>query len=268
MTCAAKHSTQPSGSPKASSPTDATRGQLTLDALEQGDGRVADLRDLGAVVGSMHGVLGSDTHNPAFAPEQPSTEWMALLAVDIDRHIEDLFASLPSMPALEPLAGRGEEVRAVLEALSYVQDNGRLIRTHGDLHLGQVLRRPHGWLILDFEGEPARSLVDRRHKRSPLRDVAGMLRSFAYAASAVWLQRGRTAPPAWEADARRSFLAGYLDAIDPLLLPERAVLDRPTSCHLRAGKGCVRTGLRDPEPAGLGDIPVAAILRILEEQTS
>ena len=119
--------------------------ELTLDALEQDDGRAEDAAQLGAVVGSMHGVLGSDTRHPAFAPEQPSAEWMALLAVDIDRHIEDLFASLPSCLRSSPLAGRGEEVRAVLEPVTRQDGGGRLIRTHGDLHLGQVLRRPHGW---------------------------------------------------------------------------------------------------------------------------
>jgi trehalose synthase-fused probable maltokinase len=172
------------------------------------------------------------------------------------------------MPPLEPLAGRGEEVRAVLESLSYGQDGGRLIRTHGDLHLGQVLRRPQGWLILDFEGEPARSLVDRRRKRSPLRDVAGMLRSFAYAASAVWLQRAHTAPPAWEADARRSFLAGYLDAIDPLLLPsEQSSIDQLLAIF-ELEKAVYELNYEIQNRPDWVDIPVAAILRILEEQTS
>ena len=74
-------------------------------------------------------------------------------------------------------------------------------------------------MILDFEGEPARSLAERRRKRSPLRDVAGMLRSFAYATSAVGFLRGSEAPSGWEERARSEFLDGYLETVDPAIVP-------------------------------------------------
>ena len=117
--------------------------------------------------------------------------------------------------ALAPIVHRGEEVRDRLSLLSHIGSGGRLIRHHGDLHLGQtLLRGRNDWIILDFEGEPARPLLERRRKRSPLRDVAGMLRSFAYAASAAEIQRGTTAPEGWEDRAREAFLAGYFGAVD------------------------------------------------------
>ena len=97
---------------------------------------------------------------------------------------------------------------------------GKLIRHHGDYHLGQVLWNGDDWLVLDFEGEPARSLPERRRKRSPLRDVAGMLRSFAYAVSAAELQRAIEAPEDWEQRAREEFLDGYYQEMDATgLLP-------------------------------------------------
>ena len=125
----------------------------------------------------------------------------------------------PDDPALGPLAGRSLDVRERLQALSHIGAGGRVIRTHGDYHLGQTMLTGRGWVILDFEGEPARSLPERRRKRSPLRDVAGMLRSFAYAASAAEQQNGVPAPEGWEERARQSFLDGYFGSVDSMLLP-------------------------------------------------
>jgi trehalose synthase-fused probable maltokinase len=167
----------------------------------------------------MHSVLASDADDPAFTPEEPSAEALALLTATIDEQIERVFLVLPDEPALAPIAGRGEEVRDRLQLMSHVGVGGRLIRHHGDYHLGQTMLRDAGWVILDFEGEPARSLLERRRKRSPLRDVAGMLRSFAYAASASELLRGVPAPEGWEERARKAFLDAYFDAVEPTLLP-------------------------------------------------
>src|SRR5439155_25933360 len=125
----------------------------------------------------------------------------------------------PAVDMLAPSAGRGEEIREQLRLLTHVGTSGMTIRHHGDYHLGQTLWAQGDWVVLDFEGEPARSLPERRRKRSPLRDVAGMLRSFAYAASAVEMLRGAMSPPGWEERARTEFLDGYLESVDSTIVP-------------------------------------------------
>jgi predicted trehalose synthase len=195
--------------------------EIALETLGSDPGWLpARARRLGEVTAAMHNALASDPSDPHFAPEEPSTESLALLSASIDEEIEQVFAALPAIEALEPVAGRGEEVRDRLRTLAHIGQVGRIIRHHGDYHLGQALwTDEEDWLILDFEGEPARSLSERRRKRSPLRDVAGMLRSFAYAASASVIQRGVEPPQGWEEQCRAEFLAGYLGDIEPTLLP-------------------------------------------------
>jgi len=189
-------------------------------ALDDPQGLLARIPELGVATARMHNILASDASDVAFAPEEPSEEALSLLTATIDEQIERGFLDLPpGDERVAPIAGRGEEVRDRLQMLSHVGVGGRLIRHHGDYHLGQTMLTDERWVILDFEGEPARSLLDRRRKRSPLRDVAGMLRSFAYAASASELLRGLPAPGAWEDQARAAYLDAYLDTIEPFLLP-------------------------------------------------
>ena len=175
--------------------------------------------------------------------------------------------SLPDDERVAPIAGRGEEVRDRLRQLTHVGSAGRVIRHHGDYHLGQALwTDEEDWLVLDFEGEPARSVPERRRKRSPLRDVAGMLRSFAYAASAAELQRGIEPPADWEESCRRGFLDGYLATVDPMLLPagEQAIERLLTVFELEKAVYELRYELGN-RPAWLG-IPVAGIERMLETE--
>jgi len=227
---------------------------------------------LGHVIGRMHTVLGSDATDPAFAPEEPGDEALSLLTATIDEEIERVFVDLPQDdPALAPIAGRGEEIRDRLRLLSHVGTGGRLIRHHGDLHLGQTLLAPgqgvrsESWIVLDFEGEPARALIDRRRKRSPLRDVAGMLRSFAYVASASELQNGIPAPAGWEQQTRERFLNGYFEAIETSLLPpgRKAAETLLSIFELEKAVYELRYELNN-RPDWVG-IPVVGILRLLEE---
>jgi maltokinase len=194
---------------------------LTLAEIADAPERSLDrLGRLGEVTGYMHTVLGSDAGEPAFAPEEPSVESLGLLTATVDEEIARVFLSLPEDDdRLAPILGRGEEVREQLRMLTHAGSSGRVIRTHGDYHLGQTLFSGNDWVVLDFEGEPARTLVERRRKRSPLRDVAGMLRSFAYAATAAELNRGAEGTEDWELRARERFLEGYLETADPTLLP-------------------------------------------------
>ncbi len=146
-----------------------------------------------------------------------------------------------------------------------VGGTGKVIRHHGDFHLGQTLWAADDWVIIDFEGEPARSLPERRRKRSPLRDVAGMLRSFSYAASAALLLRGIEPPEGWEARARSEFLAGYRSTIDPTLVPSGATLDKLLAVfELEKAVYELRYELNH-RPDWLR-IPVAGILRMLDEE--
>jgi maltokinase len=240
--------------------------ELALDELADDPERfVTRLRDLGAVIGRMHTVLASDPTDPAFAPEEPSDESLALLTATIDEEIERVFLELPDSEAVEPIIGHAAEVRDRLQLLSHVGARGKLIRTHGDLHLGQTMLGDDRWVVLDFEGEPARPLIERRRKRSPLRDVAGMLRSFAYAASASDMQRGNPAPEGWEERAREAFLGGYLEAVDPVLLPPGEAPTRTMLSIFELEKAVyeLRYELNN-RPDWVG-IPVAGIARLLEE---
>jgi maltokinase len=239
--------------------------ELALDEIETNPAAFLDkLGSLGEITAQMHTVLASDAGDPAFSPEEPSQEALSLLTATVDEDIERIFTRLPEDPAVEPIAGSGQDVRERLGQLAHLAVGGRVIRVHGDYHLGQTLYTPRGWVILDFEGEPARPLPERRQKRSPLRDVSGMLRSFAYVTSATEIMRGRTAPEEFEERARETFLEHYFATIDPSLLPagEAAVRNLLSVFELEKAVYELRYEL-DNRPDWVA-IPVAGIKRLLE----
>lgn len=246
--------------------TDAAGGwELALEEIGSAPESFLDrLGSLGAVTAEMHTVLASDAGDPAFAPEEPSQEALSLLTATIDEDIERIFLRLPDDERVGPIAGRGQDVRERLAARAQIGVSGRVIRTHGDYHLGQTLYTPAGWAIIDFEGEPARPLPERRQKRSPLRDVASMLRSFAYVSSAVEILKGRETPPEFEQRARERFLERYFDEVDPALLPagEAAVRNLLSIFELEKAIYELKYEL-DNRPDWIS-IPVAGISRLLE----
>ena len=244
--------------------------ELVLEALGRGAGEemIEPLGELGAVTGQMHATLAGDPEDPEFAPEEPSDEHVALMTATIDEQIERLFVELPDREALAPILGRGEELRDRLAMLSHTGVGGRLIRSHGDYHLGQTLLDETGWVVLDFEGEPGRPLRERRRKRSPLRDVAGMLRSFAYAALAGELLQGGPPPSGdWERQVRESFLEGYMAAIDQALLPAGAQAIEKQLAMFELEKVLYELRYELENRPDWLVVPVSGILRLLEGPT-
>jgi trehalose synthase-fused probable maltokinase len=215
---------------------------------------------LGEVIGEMHAVLSSEPDDAAFAPEEASQESLALLTATVDEEIDGVFLTLPDNEAVAPIVGRADAVRDLLRDLSTVGSIGRRIRTHGDLHLGQALWADDDWLVIDFEGEPARPLPERRLKQSPLRDVAGMLRSFTYAASVAGV-----GDPEIETQARKEFLDGYMEAVQgAAVLPPRETTERLLRIF-ELEKAIYELRYELAHRPDWVPVPVRGIVRLLEE---
>jgi maltose alpha-D-glucosyltransferase/alpha-amylase len=158
---------------------------------------------LGRRTAQLHLALGRDTGNSAFAPEPLTATDLADLQNAITQQVqvaltflEDNLDRLPQAvgPAARRLLEEGVAVRAKLAHLAHPGVRAAKIRCHGDYHLGQVLWADHDFIVLDFEGEPTRTVEERRAKQSPLKDVAGMARSFHYAAYAGLIDFTRRRP--------------------------------------------------------------------------
>ena len=239
--------------------------QFVRDALANDPAVLpAAMAELGGVVGRMHAVLGSDHDNPDFSPEVKDPVHLDLTLATIDEEIREAYAAFGDDPDLDPLRGREAELREHVRALAAVDDLGRAIRVHGDLHLGQALIDESGaWWIIDFEGEPARAMRDRRRRRSPLRDVAGLSRSLSYACAVAGCDGIAVADGA-EGAMRVAMLRGYLDGVDPVLLPvSQASTD--TLLHLfEVEKAVYELRYEMAYRPDWVRIPVAALVRVLD----
>ncbi len=181
---------------------------------------------LGQRLGEMHQILGRPSSDPAFAP---TTATAATAASFAERVREQLSAAYQAIGAVEDddrqmMEAAREALFAGLSMLTNVVEGATLTRIHGDMHLGQVLVCNGDVVIIDFEGEPAKPVEARRGKDHPLRDVAGMVRSFDYVAAVV--KRRSQASHAHLTDelvnafldsfvqrATEAFLTGYREAI-------------------------------------------------------
>lgn len=199
------------------------------------------MKTLGRRVGELHAVLAQPSDDPAFVPE-PTTAadlstWRSTIVAEAEESLRLLASRLSSLhEAVQASAARLLDRQAALLAhidrLLPAALDAVKTRHHADLHLGQVLLTADDFLITDFEGEPARSIEERRRKGSVLRDVAGVLRSFDYA-RAVALDRVLSARPdlldrvapafeAWYHEAGETFLQGYFKgAGDAACIPQQ-----------------------------------------------
>lgn len=204
-------------------------------------------RLLGQRTAEMHQALARGS-GPAMAPEPFSTLYQRSIYQSIrsliGRTLQDLRKQLPSLPATvrlaaERVAQNEEMLLACLQRITGDKIETVRIRIHGDYHLEQVLFTGKDYVIIDFEGEPLRPISERRIKRSPLRDVAGMLRSYQYAAYAALFARDSVASSAdeferlqrwadfWSFWVCASFLHGYLATAgnEPFVPADRADLE-------------------------------------------
>lgn len=212
------------------------------EALEGQYDSLAELRgfaaNLGARLGEMHSVLAGESDDPAFGSRESDEASVQAWALRIAEQLREAGKRLSEPP--RPLQGEAaEQARRLLERLPALLERlpllarqaagGLLIRVHGDLHLGQVLMVQGDARFIDFEGEPARSLEERRQRHSLMKDVGGMLRSFDYAAAMV-LRNAQSTDSSEQADsarrkvamryrseARDAFLAGYRAAAAGLM---------------------------------------------------
>ena len=164
---------------------------LALQALASGDDFTVQAHELGRAMAEVHLALAA-----AFPGSGHDDNGSTAAAMT-----ERLDSAAHSVPALRPFV---PGLQSAFGALATCDSGPPAQRVHGDLHLGQVLRAGREWFVIDFEGEPSRPLAERCAAQSPVRDIAGMLRSFDYAA-----RQRRPWRPEWARRCREAFCGGY-----------------------------------------------------------
>lgn len=245
-------------------------GDLADDAM------LALAERLGTRTGELHRGLALETDDPDFAPEPVTPaileEWAEGARAMARAALDGLEAAVPGLQgaaraAAERLLARRQQIMRRIDRLLPRAATALRTRLHGDYHLGQVLVAEGDVAIIDFEGEPMRPLAERRGKHSPLRDVAGMLRSFAYAAATLEREAGVPAgrARAWEADIGAAFLAAYRRAMAgcPSLPPDPDAAGRLLQLFLLE-KALYEVGYELANRPDWLEIPVAGVLSLLD----
>jgi maltokinase len=187
----------------------------------QGSSFAGAAGQIGVLTADMHLALAGLDSAPELTPRPLSGDDLQVIADDLDSLTEKLLGL--DDPRLEPLAVHANALRELAQQVVGLTPSGKAIRIHGDYHLGQLLRTDAGWHALDFEGRPSLPISVRRRKATPLQDLAGMLRSFDYAATVALRQQVDAAAVsaaslgpygrAWSGVARDAFLSHYFASI-------------------------------------------------------
>lgn len=198
---------------------DAARAWIATDGGEAGRRRAEEAADgIGIVTGRLHAALASEPADARFpvrdATADDRSTWHAAAVQQLEGALGVLSGGDAPVRALE------SRVRGALAPLAGAGAPATLMRTHGDYHLGQLLQRRDGFVVIDFEGEPARALAERTRPQSPLKDLAGMLRSFGYAAGTARREAEGSgggsgvarAAGEWLSVTRARFLSAYREA--------------------------------------------------------
>jgi maltose alpha-D-glucosyltransferase / alpha-amylase len=228
-------------------------------------------RLLGQRTAEMHLMLASERNDPAFRPEPTTAMDLRSVYQSVRTQVNRTFQLLRREHERFP-EGAADLARELLAVEPRIQERLRRaltctakahrIRTHGDYHLGQVLFTGADFTIVDFEGEPARPLPERRLKRWALRDVAGMLRSFAYAGEQVGTEEGRR----WARRMAGAFYAAYLEHADAAPFQPASVREHEVLLDMMLIEKVVYE-LRyeiDHRPDWIG-IPLRGLLELMEE---
>jgi len=260
-------------------------GKSTTEALNE---TTSWLRRLGRRTAELHAAFESDTNDPAFRPEPVEAKDIEIWVVAVQATARRAFDALAEARSLDPqardlaeevLAHRNTLIERLPRILSQVSAFKK-IRHHGDYHLGQVLVSDGDAVIIDFEGEPLRPLAERRAKHAALRDVAGMLRSIAYAGAAAsralprdLSEAERTAVEdrlaAWEAEASQAFVDGYFEAAlnGAFSPPDRASADRVVRFFMLE-KALYEISYESANRPDWVTIPLRGILALLKKETA